>query len=129
MKTGLVIQGPVLSPGYGPYEFKEDGSLQRQWIDFNSTNNIIQIASQACEFFDHVVLVTWKNIENEIDLADLMNFGNFSMPLNVIYLHLPRPKLFPPRRIIFGRKLRPKLKMKRKFLRVDLDLFRIFLRV
>ena len=77
MKSGLVIQGPIWSPGYGPYEFKEDGSLQRQWIDFNSANNIKQMVTQACDFFDYVILVTWKNTERESDLSGLEKSENF----------------------------------------------------
>ncbi len=60
MKTGLIIAGPILSPGFTPYYFDKDGTYQKAWVDYDSSQNILNLMNQASNLFDHVVLVTWK---------------------------------------------------------------------
>jgi hypothetical protein len=71
MKTGLIIAGPILSPGYTPYYFHEDGSYQKNWVDYDSSPNIINLVNQASDLFDHIVLVTWKT-SNPSDLLTML---------------------------------------------------------
>ena len=67
MKKGLIIQGPMFSPGYGPYEFQADGSFNKSWIDYNCAKNIQDTIEVAKEYFDHIVIATWRD-------DDYMNF-------------------------------------------------------
>jgi hypothetical protein len=60
VKTGLIIQGPILSRGYGPNEFHSDGSYKKTWIDYDSRGNVEQIIGIASGFFDVIIIVAWK---------------------------------------------------------------------
>ena len=60
MKTGLIIAGPIISPGYTPYFFDKNGSYQKTWVDYDSSPNILTLIDQASNHFDCIVLVTWK---------------------------------------------------------------------
>jgi hypothetical protein len=60
MKTGLVIQGPILSPGYGPNEFHCDGTYTKTWIEYDSRANIERLVRSASQLFDATIIVTWK---------------------------------------------------------------------
>lgn len=64
MKSGLIIAGPILSPGYTPYFFDECGNYRKIWVDFDSSTNILNLISEASALFDCVVLVTWKSIQS-----------------------------------------------------------------
>ena len=61
IKTGLIIQGPLYSPGYGPYEFKPDGSFEKSWIEFDCKQNLLETIQSAKMLFDHIVLATWHD--------------------------------------------------------------------
>jgi hypothetical protein len=61
MRKGLIIQGPLFSPGYGPYEFQLGGKFDKSWIDFDCKQNIISIIEAADNLFDQIVLATWHN--------------------------------------------------------------------
>lgn len=61
MKKGLIIQGPLYSPGYGPYEFQPDGTFQKLWINFDSKINVLETIELAEGLFDHIVVATWQN--------------------------------------------------------------------
>jgi len=60
MKSGLIIAGPILSPGYTPYFFDKNGNYQKTWVDYDSSSNILNLINQATDLFDHIVLVIWK---------------------------------------------------------------------
>lgn len=60
MKTGLIIAGPILSPGYTPHFFDKNGNYQKSWVDYDSSPNILNLVNQASDLFDHIVLVIWK---------------------------------------------------------------------
>jgi hypothetical protein len=64
MKTGLIIQGPILSPGYTPYFFDKNGNYQKTWVDYDSAPNILNLVNQASTLFDYIVLVTWKTSDS-----------------------------------------------------------------
>jgi hypothetical protein len=64
MKTGLMIQGPILSPGYTPYFFDKNGNYQKIWVDYDSAPNILNLVNQASTHFDYIVLVTWKTSDS-----------------------------------------------------------------
>lgn len=64
MRTGLVIQGPIDSPGFGPYEFDSSGVYGKSWIDFNAQENILEIISKASAHFDVIVISTWESSSN-----------------------------------------------------------------
>ena len=59
MKKGLVIQGPLFSPGFGPYEFHSDGRFSKSWIEYDCEENVLATIESAAIHFDHIVLVTW----------------------------------------------------------------------
>jgi hypothetical protein len=61
MKTGLIIQGPILSPGYGPFEFNQEGLFVKSWIEYDSCDNILEIIRNASPLFDVIVVSTWKD--------------------------------------------------------------------
>lgn len=61
MKKGLVIQGPMFSPGYGPYEFSRSGSFEKEWIEYDCRENVRSTIKIAINYFDHIVISTWKN--------------------------------------------------------------------
>lgn len=61
MGKGLIIQGPLFSPGYGPYEFQSDGSFKKSWIDFDCKDNLLRTIESAKMLFDYVVLATWHD--------------------------------------------------------------------
>lgn len=61
MKTGLVIQGPLSSPGLGPFQFLPDGSFQKTWIEFDCKVNSLRILKDATQLFDFVTISTWDN--------------------------------------------------------------------
>ena len=61
MGKGLIIQGPLFSPGYGPYEFQFDGSFKKSWIDFDCKQNLLRTIESAKMLFDYVVLATWHD--------------------------------------------------------------------
>jgi hypothetical protein len=63
MKKGLVIQGPLFSPGFGPYEFSKSGSFEKSWIEFDCKENILLTIQDALKYFDFIVLTTWKNTD------------------------------------------------------------------
>ena len=67
MLKGLIIQGPLFSPGYGPYEFQTDLSFEKSWIEYDCRENILATIEMAKRFFDHIVIATWEN-------ADYTNF-------------------------------------------------------
>ena len=58
---GLVIQGPIFSPGYGPYEFDHDGNYLKSWIEYDATEDIIETVREASMVFDHIVVSTWSS--------------------------------------------------------------------
>lgn len=60
VKTGLIIAGPILSPGYTPPFFDKNGNYQKTWVDYDSTENILNLVDDASDLFDHVILVIWK---------------------------------------------------------------------
>jgi hypothetical protein len=64
MRTGLVIQGPILSPGFGPYRFNSDGEFKRSYIDYDSRENILKLIEMARNKFDFLVIATWKSAES-----------------------------------------------------------------
>jgi len=61
MKTGLIIQGPILSPGYGPYEFDGAGNYVKSWIEYDATIDIAESVSEASMLFDYIVVSTWNS--------------------------------------------------------------------
>ncbi len=61
MKKGLIIQGPLFSPGFGPYEFKADGSFDKSWIDYDCAKNVQNTIEVAKKYFDHIVISTWRD--------------------------------------------------------------------
>ncbi len=56
-----MIQGPIFSPGYGPYEFDRDGNYVKSWIEYDATADIIETVREASVFFNHIVVSTWKS--------------------------------------------------------------------
>lgn len=74
MKEGLIIQGPLFSPGFGPYEFQSDGSFRKSWIDFDCKENVLSTIESAKNHFDHIVLVTWYNAEYSDYIKSLKNY-------------------------------------------------------
>jgi hypothetical protein len=58
---GLVIQGPIFSPGYGPYEFDQSGNFIKSWIEFDATTSIIDTVREASKKFDYIVISTWQS--------------------------------------------------------------------
>lgn len=60
MKTGLIIAGPIISPGYTPYFFDVNGEYRKSWVDYNSSSNVLNLIEQASVLFDCIVLVTWN---------------------------------------------------------------------
>lgn len=73
MKTGLVIQGPLSSPGFGPFEFQSDGSFQKTWIEFDCKVNLHRILKQATQLFDFVTVSTWNDPEYLEFLEEIKN--------------------------------------------------------
>lgn len=71
MKTGLIIAGPIFSPGYTPFYFDINGRYQKNWIDYDSSHNILNLIEQASNLFDHIVLVTWKARDSSNFLAKI----------------------------------------------------------
>lgn len=71
MKSGLVIQGPIESNGFGPFEFKPDGSFQKDWLNYDARVNILETIESAVEYFDFVVLATWKLPDNHSFISNL----------------------------------------------------------
>ena len=71
MKTGLIIQGPISSPGYGPYEFNKEGLFVKSWIEYDSRSNILDIIGKASKLFDAIVISTWRNSENADFLSNI----------------------------------------------------------
>lgn len=67
MKKGLVIQGPLFSPGFGPYEFSKSGNFEKSWIEFDCKENVLLTIQHASKYFDFIVLATWNNTD----------YGNF----------------------------------------------------
>ena len=61
MKTGLVIQGPVFSPGFGPYKWTTNGVFKKEYIPFDSSENILQLVKVASPIFDEIIVVTWSS--------------------------------------------------------------------
>ncbi len=59
--VGLVIQGPVLSPGFGPYEFDQRGNFTKSWIEYDATADILETVSEASKSFDYIVVSTWDS--------------------------------------------------------------------
>jgi hypothetical protein len=79
MKTGLIIQGPLFSPGYGPYEFQSDGRFEKAWIEFDCKENVLLTIMEANRFFDYIVLVTWKNKEYSQFIKSLENYSRVTV--------------------------------------------------
>jgi hypothetical protein len=71
MKTGLLIQGPIRSPGFGPYQFNSSGKFEKSWIDFDCRENILGLVSSAVELFDEIVLSTWLDSDSADFFAQL----------------------------------------------------------
>ena len=70
LKIGLIIQGPINSPGIrGPFlrDKSRDIKNEKEFItDYDCTENIINLANDAEEYFDEIVLSTWQNSSLEI---------------------------------------------------------------
>ncbi len=66
MKTGLIIQGPIVSSGFGPSVFNPDGVYHKNWIEYDARQNILKTLAAAADLFDHIVIATWKT---ELDLS------------------------------------------------------------
>lgn len=66
MKTGLIIQGPIMSRGFGPLVFNPEGNYDKNWIEYDARQNIMESLAVARDLFDHIVIATWKT---EIDLS------------------------------------------------------------
>jgi hypothetical protein len=73
MKTGLIIQGPLFSPGFGPYEFQSGGSFEKSWIAYDCADNIQGIIKVAANLFDVIVISTWENPAYTVFLEKLRN--------------------------------------------------------
>lgn len=73
MRTGLVIQGPILSPGFGPYRFNSDGEFKRAYIDYDSRENVLQLIEIAMNKFDFVVIATWRSAESVNFAKEIQN--------------------------------------------------------
>ncbi len=71
MKTGLIIQGPIHSPGFGPYEFIAGGKFEKSWIDYDSKENIKSILVKSLNLFDVIALVTWRDPRNRDFLEEI----------------------------------------------------------
>lgn len=78
MKLGLLIQGPIFSPGYGPYVFNADGSYEKHWIDYDSRGNVLEMVTFAANFFDQIVISTWDTDENRNFLSNVTFTKNVS---------------------------------------------------
>jgi hypothetical protein len=74
MKTGLIIQGPLFSPGFGPYEFQSNGSFEKSWIAYDCVDNIQSIIKVADNLFDVIVIATWENSTYTVFLEKLRNY-------------------------------------------------------
>lgn len=64
MRKGLLIQGPINSPGFGPYSFDRSGNFKKYWIDYNTISNISNLVSSGLDLFDEIVISTWDSEEN-----------------------------------------------------------------
>ncbi len=69
-KIGLIIQGPVDSPGIrGPFlrdKSKAVKNKQEFFTEFDCIENVINLANEAEKYFDEVVLSTWQHSNLEI---------------------------------------------------------------
>jgi len=81
MKTGLIIQGPLFSPGFGPYEFQSDGSFEKSWIAYDCVENIQGIIKVAQNLFDVIVISTWANPTYTDFLENLQNCNGVEIVL------------------------------------------------
>jgi hypothetical protein len=81
MKTGLIIQGPLISPGFGPYEFQSDGSFEKSWITYDCVENIQGIIKVAENLFDVIVISTWANPTYTVFLENLKNYNGVEIVL------------------------------------------------
>ncbi len=71
MSVGLIIQGPILSPGYGPYEFDKEGIYKKSWINFDSRANIKTLVEKAQNLFDYIVICTWVDKTKTYDISNI----------------------------------------------------------
>lgn len=74
MRYGLLIQGPIISPGYGPYEFNASGDYVKNWILYDSRVNIEEIIRGASLLFDVIVVSTWKDAANTDFLSRIKTY-------------------------------------------------------
>tara|TARA_B100001939_G_scaffold329691_1_gene326169 strand:- start:3 stop:908 length:906 start_codon:yes stop_codon:yes gene_type:complete len=70
LKIGLIIQGPLNSTGIrGPYLRDKSRAIKNEkefFTEYDCTQNIINLAKNAEEYFDEVVLSTWQHPSLEI---------------------------------------------------------------
>ena len=60
-KSGLVIQGPLLSRGLTGSTYQNWGSESLEDIvDYDCVPNIIRIFKEQKQYFDHIIIVVWK---------------------------------------------------------------------
>ncbi len=71
MKTGLIIQGPIMSSGFRPSVLNPDGVYHKNRIEYDARQNTPKSLA-AADLFDHIVTATWKN---EIDLSHFFTWS------------------------------------------------------
>lgn len=60
MKKALLVQGPLISPGFTPFFFDETGNYINEWVDYDAVANVCKIVDSALKFFDVIVISTWS---------------------------------------------------------------------
>jgi hypothetical protein len=81
VKSGLIIQGPILSPGVGPLTRISGSKMTRPTIDFDSTKNVLNLVESSVKIFDEVLLITWWQNLGSFDV-----FGNHSRTFRLFCL-------------------------------------------
>ena len=63
MKIGLVIQGPIISGGFTgqTHGYGKTRASEKHLVKFDSNSSIKENVVEGSEYFDEIVLSTWKN--------------------------------------------------------------------
>ena len=58
-KFGLLVQGPISSPGFGPYGWMENGKYDKRWINYDAYADVEKWIIEGQNYFSNIVVSTW----------------------------------------------------------------------